>query len=87
MSIDSPVDGVDAAYTAWRESKRFVLGDAAISSPQPLPRGAGPSAGSRSTGRRAALRAGPGAPGRWQRLLGFLRATAARWRTPVRRGR
>lgn len=84
---DFSSDDLCERFTAWRESKRFVVAGPVISSQQPLQRDAGRAAKSPWSGRRAFLRAWPAAPGRWQRLFGFLRAAVARWRTPGRPGR
>lgn len=80
-------DDLEFRFTAWSASRRFVVADPAISWPLPLLRGAGRAAMSPWPGRRAFLRAWPAAPGRWQKLLGFLRAAVARLRKPGRPGR
>lgn len=80
-------DDLEIRFSAWSDSRRFVVAGPAVSSQQPLQRGADPAAGILWPRRRAFPPALPGAQGRWQRLLGFLRAAVARWRTPGRRGR
>ena len=79
-------DDLEARFTGWSDSKRFVVDGPAVSLQLTLQHGAGLPAVSLRPYLRVLLRVWQVLQCRWQKLLACLRVVAARLRRPRRRG-
>lgn len=80
------VQELEALFSAWKQSKRFVVAGPAISLPLPQQRDADPSIWSRWRSDLGAPRFAPGVPSPWQRMRAALAAVLARLQKRLRRG-